>query len=68
MIVKVNEKEREKRKGSIWSTVDLLDGKNYTVLRTEYMANNPSWPYYAIVDESGEDYLYPASLFDIVEE
>ena len=40
--------------------VDIIPGKIYKVLSIEH-----SW--YRIVDESGEDYLYEPSPFDIVE-
>lgn len=41
-------------------TLDLIAGKIYKVLSVER-----DW--YRIVDESGEDYLYPPELFEIVE-
>ena len=39
----------------------LTHGKEYTVESTEC-----GW--YRIVDESGEDYLYPTDLFEVTEE
>lgn len=42
--------------------MDLIPGKVYDVIKVE----KHGW--YRIVDESGEDYMYPPSLFDIVEE
>ena len=39
----------------------LTHGKVYDVIAVE-----KGW--YKIVDDSGEDYLYPAKLFDIVED
>lgn len=42
---------------------DLIDGKTYEVLE---ITKKRKW--YRIVDESGEDYLYPPQLFEIVEE
>lgn len=39
----------------------LTHGKIYTVLSIER-----DW--YRVVDDSGEDYLYPPELFEIVEE
>ncbi len=39
----------------------LTHGKIYTVLATE-----KGW--YRIIDDSGEDYLYPPNYFEIVEE
>ena len=38
----------------------LTNGKEYEVLSIE-----KEW--YRLVDDSGEDYLYPPELFDIVE-
>lgn len=40
--------------------VDIIPGKIYEVLSIEH-----NW--YRIVDESGEDYLYGPSSFEIVE-
>lgn len=42
-------------------TGDILDGKVYDVLSVEKGC-------YRIVDESGDDYLYFAEMFEIVEE
>jgi hypothetical protein len=41
--------------------IDLKPGKIYEVLREK-----PKW--YVVIDESGEDYAYPKSFFEIVEE
>ena len=41
---------------------DLIDGKIYEVAE---ISKKLGW--YRIVDESGEDYLYPPQLFEIVE-
>ena len=41
----------------------LIDGKIYEVLEVSKKLN-----WYRIVDESGEDYLYPPQLFEIVED
>ena len=60
MKVVVDESKREKTN---FSTVDLKKGKSYEVIE---ISKKLKW--YRIVDESGEDYLYPPSLFDIVEE
>ena len=60
MKVKVNE---EARKRTNYGTIDLIEGKVYEVLGT-----SKKLKFYRIVDETGEDYLYPPSLFDIVEE
>ena len=42
---------------------DLIDGKVYEV---QEISKKLKW--YRIIDESGEDYLYPPQLFEIVEE
>ena len=42
---------------------DLIDGKVYEVIG---ISKKLKW--YRIIDESGEDYLYPPQLFEIVEE
>ena len=60
MKVIVNE---DARKRTNYSTFELLRGKIYEVLSI-----SPKLKFYQIIDESGEDYLYPPSLFDIVEE
>lgn len=62
MKVKVNE---EARKRTNIFTEDLLVGKVYDVIRSEPFLGG-TW--YRIVDEDREDYLYPDSLFDIVED
>lgn len=41
--------------------IDLFPNKIYKVLAIE------KHNYYRIIDESGEDYLYPPSFFEIVE-
>lgn len=43
-------------------TGDILDDKVYEVLE---ISNHG---FYKIVDESGEDYLYPPEMFTIIEE
>ncbi len=43
---------------------DLLLGKVYQVLPDEVAARDK---YIRVVDESGEDYLYPASFFALIE-
>ena len=60
MKVKVNE---DARKRTNYGTIDLIEGKVYEVLEISEKLH-----FYKIVDETGEDYLYPPSLFDIVEE
>ncbi|MBQ9377159.1 MAG: hypothetical protein IJU05_05100 [Schwartzia sp.] len=42
------------------STMTCIHGKEYEVLSVE-----KGW--YRIIDESGEDYLYPPSAFEVVE-
>ena len=44
----------------------LLNGKFYEVAEVE--VDEKIGPWYRIVDETGEDYLYPADGFKIVEE
>ena len=61
MKVKVIEKNRAKM-GS-FTTVGLLNNKIY-----EAEIDNGKMQWYRIVDESGEDYLCPPMLFEIVEE
>ena len=62
MKVVVNENARQRTN---YGTIDLLVGKIYDVISIEPFING-DW--YRIIDESEEDYLYPPSLFDIVEE
>ncbi len=62
MKVKVNEVARSKTN---YGTIELIPNKVYTVIKKEPFLGS-IW--YRIVDESSEDYLYPPSLFDIVEE
>ena len=61
MKVRVNE---DARKRTNYGTIELLPGKIYDAELDSTLLKN----WYRIVDESGEDYLYPPSLFDIVEE
>ena len=42
--------------------IDLINGKVYDVLEID---KKMGW--YRVVDESGEDYLYPPHFFEIVE-
>lgn len=42
--------------------MDLIPGKVYDVIKVE----KHGW--YRIIDESGEDYMYPPELFEVVEE
>ena len=42
--------------------MDLIPGKVYDVIKVE----KHGW--YRIIDASGEDYMYPPELFEIVEE
>jgi hypothetical protein len=41
--------------------MDLIPGKVYDVVKENDRC-------YAVVDESGEDYAYPKSFFEVVEE
>ncbi|MBR1676268.1 MAG: hypothetical protein IJ706_03050 [Clostridia bacterium] len=65
MKVKVIEENREKM--GEWGHMDLLKGKVY-VAEVERLPTKKELFMYRIVDESGEDYLYPPMLFEIVEE
>ena len=49
-----------------FSHVDLLKNKIYDAV-PEKIKNNDKLLMYRIVDESGEDYLYPPMLFEVVE-
>ena len=60
MKVVVNE---EARKNTNYGTISLLKGKVYDVIEI-----SEKLKFYRIIDESGEDYLYPPTLFDIIEE
>ena len=48
----------------IRNDVDLVMGKTYTVLEDEKAEEKG---YIRVVDESGEDYLHPKSLFHVAE-
>ena len=65
MKVKVIEKNRKKM-GNL-SHVDLLRNKIYEAV-PEKIKNNDKLLMYRIIDESGEDYLYPPMLFEVVED
>ena len=65
MKVKVIEENRKKM-GS-FSTNDLVKDKVYEATIDKGPKNNRP-EMYRIIDESGEDYLYPPMLFEIVEE
>lgn len=43
--------------------LELINGKEYEILSVEY-----SGTMFNVVDETGEDFLYPAEDFDITEE
>ncbi|MBR2302417.1 MAG: hypothetical protein IKA42_01285 [Clostridia bacterium] len=43
--------------------IDLIPGKIYDVIEISKKSGM-----YRVVDESGEDYLYPTNFFEIVEE
>ena len=67
MKVIVNEEKRAAQ-GDL-STKDLLEGKVYEAVRERRKNNNDFWNnWLRIVDESGEDYLYHISLFNIIDE
>lgn len=66
MKVIVNEEMRKTYNKANTSTVDLLEGKQYDVIDKKEVGKY--YKRYRIVDESGEAYLYPQALFDIVEE
>lgn len=61
MKVKVIEERREIM--GDFTSADLFENKIYEVIEIEPVAN-----WYRIVDESGEGYLYPPELFEIVED
>ena len=63
--VMVNEDARQRISKTKLSTLFLSPGKEYEVMAVEPFIDG-NW--YRIIDEEGEDYLYPPSLFDIVEE
>lgn len=65
MKVKVIEENRKKM-GS-FSTSDLLNGKVYEAIR-DCGPNNNRPEMFRIIDESGEDYMYPPMLFEIIED
>ena len=44
--------------------IDLIPGKEYEVIK---IVQKPTG-WYRLIDESGEDYMYPPELFKIVEE
>ncbi len=46
--------------GSISDPLELISGKEYECLGKEDNA-------YRVIDETGEDYLYPASEFEVIE-
>lgn len=45
------------------SKLSLIHGKSYSV-----EAVDPKHGWYAIIDETGEEYVYPPEKFEIVEE
>lgn len=55
-------KENRHLMGEFYSG-DILDDKIYDVVKVSDNA-----PLYNIVDESGDEYSYPAAMFEIVEE
>ena len=61
MKVKVIE-EKRKLMGE-FSTEDLLKDKIY-----EAQIDNGKHKWFRIIDESGEDYIYPPEIFEIIEQ
>ena len=61
MKVKIIEEKRNMM--GDFSTEDLLKDKIY-----EAQIDNGKLKWYRIVDESGEDYIYPPDIFEIVED
>ncbi len=61
--MKVRVIEENRKKMGSFSSDDLLKDKVYEVIE---ISKKMKW--YRIIDESGEDYLYPPMLFEIVEE
>ena len=61
--MKVKDVEENRNKMGSFATVDLLKNKVY-----EAVIDNGKMKWYRIIDESGEDYLYPPMLFGVVEE
>ncbi len=43
---------------------DLIEGREYEVIAISLPT--PKMPFFRVVDESGEDYLYPFSFFEIL--
>ena len=43
-------------------SLELLNGKVYEVTKVVYDGS-----FYSVIDETGDDYLYPADQFEIVE-
>ena len=64
MKVKVIEENRKLM--GIWSHIDLLKDKIYEATIDKGI-NNDKPTMYRIVDESGEDYIYPPDIFEVVE-
>ena len=64
MIVIVNEEKRRAYNELNVSTKDLIAGKPYEVI--EKIDEGLYYKRYLINDETGEEYLYPQGLFDIV--
>lgn len=66
MKVVVNEEKRKLYNAADQSTVDLIPGKQYEVIEKKEVGMY--YKRYKILDESGECFLYPQALFDIIEE
>jgi hypothetical protein len=50
------------------SPLTLTKNKIYEVIAEEVWNEETNWIMYRIIDETGEDYLYHKSNFEIVEE
>ena len=50
----------------VWSHIDLLKGKVYEAT-IDKGPNNNKPDMFRIIDESGEDYIYPPEIFEIIE-
>ena len=61
--MKVRVLENKRYIAGIFSTNDLLKDKIYDAL-----IDDGKLKWYRIIDESGEDYLYPPELFEVIED
>ena len=65
--MKVRVIEEKRKTMGCWGHEDLLKGKIYNA-QVERLPTGKELYMYRIVDESGEDYLYPPDIFEIIEE